>query len=268
MCDMIKKSLMLVVVSLLGSAALVAVPQAAQAAQTSGRVIPLSVSVVGDQVTFHYQFYAIGYQPEMGASTFYSSVELRGCNTGGTPDRDIVARTFETRTGTYEVSITAKASELGSSWIESSALYEDFKDSWSATKTNADSRLQFTCGVPNTTSLSIKYADPLTPPTDEPPVINPPTDPPPATPTVHVTTWSAKKGSTKIGKKAYVTTTTAQAGATVRYTWFVGGKVKDRDRSLKISKKWKGKSVKVKIVVSKSGYKSVSKTISYSKVHK
>lgn len=88
------------------------------------------------------------------------------------------------------------------------------------------------------------------------------------TPRVSVSAWSAKRGSTKIGRRAWVTPTKAMAGATVRYRWTVGGRVVDRDRYLKIKRAWRGKTVSMKIIVSKTGYISRSKVLRYRRVHR
>lgn len=90
----------------------------------------------------------------------------------------------------------------------------------------------------------------------------------------HVKKWSAKKkGHTKakIGKTAQVTKTylkPAGKGMKVTYRWTAGSKVIDKDRSVKVSKKYKGKKLKLKVTVSKAGYKARSKTLNFGAIKK
>lgn len=325
-------------------------PTAAQAVQTSGRIVPLKVVVNGDVVTFDYRFENIGANPANGATAFNSFVSLFGCDLDNDGIKDRVAYTTQTRTGTFTASVTAKASELGSDWKESLVVYEDFKEGWTSSKVNADSRLQFSCGVPNTSSFSITY-DSVTPPPD--PIVPPPDPVEPVTPTIGVTKsgrnvlatispdcgqsallqhysssqwntvttvtdtakecagtksitltttspgywrvktpansfsreaksatmnfvytisvakWSYRYGTTKVGSYAYVTAPKLNTpGVWVRYYWYVGGVLKDRDRSLKIYRSWLGKSVYTKIVMTKSGYKPVVQYVKHPKVYR
>lgn len=82
---------------------------------------------------------------------------------------------------------------------------------------------------------------------------------------ITVTQWSARKGATmtaKVGKTLKVTPTRA-AGAKVAYMWKVGTKVVDRDRAMTVKRSYRGKKVTMRVTVSKSGAKSVSKTLRY-----
>ena len=85
--------------------------------------------------------------------------------------------------------------------------------------------------------------------------------------TITVSKWSTKKGTTtaQVGKTLKVTPTRA-AGAKVTYAWKVGSKVVDRDRAMTAKRAYKGKKVTMRVTVSKTGAKSVSKTLRYGKV--
>lgn len=81
---------------------------------------------------------------------------------------------------------------------------------------------------------------------------------------VAVQKWSVKKGTTtaKVGKTLKVTPTRAP-GVKVAYAWKVGTKVVDRDRAMTVKKAYKGKKVTMRVTVSKTGAKSVSKVLRY-----
>ena len=90
----------------------------------------------------------------------------------------------------------------------------------------------------------------------------------------HIKKWSKKsKGhkKAKIGKTAKVAKTylkPAGTGMKVTYRWYAGKKLVDRDRSVKVSKRYKGKKLKLKVTISKPGYKSRTKTLSFGTVNK
>ncbi|MET0931507.1 MAG: hypothetical protein ABWX74_18445 [Aeromicrobium sp.] len=89
----------------------------------------------------------------------------------------------------------------------------------------------------------------------------------------HIKKWSKKKGHKKarLGQTLKVTKTylkPAGKGMKVRYRWYAGKKVVDKDRSVKVSRKYTGKKLKLKVTISKPGYKARTKTLSYGKVKK
>lgn len=70
-------------------------------------------------------------------------------------------------------------------------------------------------------------------------------------------------GSTKVHKRLHATAGDWNPGAVhIKYRWFAGGKhIKGEYKStLKISKKYKGKTIKVRVIGSKSGYAALVKT--------
>jgi hypothetical protein len=83
---------------------------------------------------------------------------------------------------------------------------------------------------------------------------------------ITVSKWSAKKGVTtaKVGKTLKVTPTRAP-GSKVTYAWKVGTKTVDWDRAMTVKKAYRGKKVTMRVTVSKTGEKSVSKTLRYGK---
>jgi hypothetical protein len=133
--------------------------------------------------------------------------------------------------------------------------------------------LRFTTSAPGKTS----YADPV------PVVRNNPAAKPcsgsggsgtkPVT-SAHIKKWSTKKSGhskARAGKTAKVTKTylkPAGKGMKVTYRWTAGSKTIDKDRSVKVSRKYVGKKLKLKVTVSKTGYKSRSKTLNFGTIKK
>lgn len=84
-----------------------------------------------------------------------------------------------------------------------------------------------------------------------------------------VTKWSAKASKVKVGKTAKITATRALPGSRISYRWYVSNKkVAVGTRSVKMRKAWKGKTVTVRVTVSKSGYATANKTVKLGKVRK
>ncbi|MFI5425845.1 hypothetical protein [Aeromicrobium sp. UC242_57] len=69
-------------------------------------------------------------------------------------------------------------------------------------------------------------------------------------------------GTAKVGRTVTARPGSWTPGTTLRYQWFAGSKsIKGATRSkLKISKKVKGKTLKVRVTGTKSGYAKVAKT--------
>jgi hypothetical protein len=90
----------------------------------------------------------------------------------------------------------------------------------------------------------------------------------------HIKKWSTKKSGhskARAGKTAKVTKTyltAAGKGMKVTYRWTAGSKVIDKDRSVKASRKYVGKKLKLKVTVSKTGYKARSKTLNFGTIKK
>lgn len=84
---------------------------------------------------------------------------------------------------------------------------------------------------------------------------------------ITVSKWSAKNGASttaRVGKALKVTPTRA-AGAKVTYAWKVGNRVVDRDRVMTVKKAYTGKKVTMRVTVSKTGTKSMSRVLRYGK---
>lgn len=88
----------------------------------------------------------------------------------------------------------------------------------------------------------------------------------PDDPPVSVARWSTKKGATsaRVGKRLAVTATRAP-GAGVAYDWKVGKRIVARWTSLAVKPSYRGKKVSLRITVSKTGFKPVTKILRYGK---
>ncbi len=85
----------------------------------------------------------------------------------------------------------------------------------------------------------------------------------PDEPGVTVRAWSKKRSAARVGGTARASRTVAP-GAQVRYRWIVGGRsVPASGRRLAVTKAMRGKSVVLKIVVSREGFESRTKRLSF-----
>jgi len=80
--------------------------------------------------------------------------------------------------------------------------------------------------------------------------------------------WGKTSGKAKVKKTVKVSKPSVVSGSKVAYKWTVKGKKVGTKPKLKLKKAWKGKTVKVKVTVSKKGYKTVKKTYSVGKIKK
>lgn len=129
---MTKRFIAILGTMMVGLGVLLAVPHSAHAAtqpQVQGRVIPLRVTVSGDDVTFRFYFKDIGKDPVPIAFISRSGVTVRGCDSNNDGLGEVVLTATETQTGDYIRSYTTKASKLGSNWTQSLSASESFKDS-------------------------------------------------------------------------------------------------------------------------------------------
>jgi hypothetical protein len=78
--------------------------------------------------------------------------------------------------------------------------------------------------------------------------------------------WSHKRGVPKVGRKLWVTKTAVKPGARVAYKWYVGGKLKDRDRVLKVKRGMKGKRAALVVTVTREGFKPAKRTLTYKRI--
>ena len=65
-----------------------------------------------------------------------------------------------------------------------------------------------------------------------------------------------------------MTATRAEPGATVTYTWRLGGRVVDRDRRITVKRAWRGKRLTVTVAVTKAGRLPATRTLSYPRVRR
>jgi hypothetical protein len=72
------------------------------------------------------------------------------------------------------------------------------------------------------------------------------------------------KGVLKVGK-TLTTTVKVPAGAKAKFQWYTGNKAikKATKKSLKLARAQKGKTIKVKITITKAGFKTVTKTVTF-----
>ncbi len=82
-----------------------------------------------------------------------------------------------------------------------------------------------------------------------------------------ITTGSVKiSGTAKVGKKLSVKLSGWTSGVTYHYAWYAGSKKISTAKTYKISSKYKGKTIKVKVYATKTGYsQSATKTSSATK---